>query len=157
MAAAVSSAPASSSAGPAPPPAQAPLRGADAVEKACGPRYRSEVTDRGLGFGPLEMRRRLRAWGYDASREGCQEWLRLYRMGDGAQEGGAGVWAASRQQLLRWYHVEKLGPQALQDRYRQECGLYADRSHLTRWVSAQVLPRRSVFVAFASLWCDLLR
>ena len=47
--------------------------GAKAVEEACGPRYRREVTDLGLGFEHRQMVSTLRKWGYDASRESCQE------------------------------------------------------------------------------------
>ena len=120
-----------------------PLEGAAAVEQACGAKYRAEVTDRGLGFGPREMRRKLLEWGYEATREGCQEWLKQYRLGDGAKDGGVGMFTRSRQDLLRWHHVEQLGPTALQERYRAECGVYADRSHLHTWVTAaaQALPR----------------
>ena len=51
------------------------LLGAKAVEEACGPRYRREVTDLGLGFAVHHMMSSLRTWGYDASRESCQERL----------------------------------------------------------------------------------
>ena len=49
------------------------LLGAKAVEEACGPRYRREVTDLGLGFAHRQMVSTLRTWGADASRESCQE------------------------------------------------------------------------------------
>ena len=85
----------------------------------------------------------LRTWGYEASREACQEWLHKYLKGnDGAKDGGAGVYVLSRQDLQRWYHVEGLTGAALQERYREECGIYADRAQLTRWISAQTLPSR---------------
>ena len=57
------------------PQARIKLLGAKAVEEACGPRYRREVTDLGLGFAHRQMVSTLRAWGYDASRESCQERL----------------------------------------------------------------------------------
>ena len=83
----------------------------------------------------------LRDMGYNASREACGEWLRKYRTGnDGAKDGGVSVYVLSRQDLQRWYHVEGLTGAALQERYRAECGVYAHRAHLTRWVSAQTLP-----------------
>ena len=90
------------------------------------------------------MRKKLQTWGYVASREASQEWLRGYRLGDGAKDGGAGVYVLSRQQLQRWYHVDKLSPTELQDKYRVECGVYADRAHLVRWL--QVLPHMQAFV-----------
>ena len=55
------------------PQARIKLLGAKAVEEACGPRYRREVTDLGLGFAHRQMASTLRTWGYDASRESCQE------------------------------------------------------------------------------------
>ena len=110
------------------------LLGAKAVEEACGPRYRREVTDLGLGFAHRQMVSTLRTWGYDATRESCQEWLRTYRLSDGGKDGGAGVYRLSRQQLQRWHYVDKLSPTALQDRYRSECGVYAHRAHLIRWL-----------------------
>ena len=118
------------------------LAGADAVEKACGSRYRKEATDLGLGFIVREMVSKLRTWGYDASREGCQEWLRKYRLGDGAKDGGVGVYVFSPQDLQRWFHVEKLSPSDLQERYWVECGVYADRSSLvcSLHAPAQALP-----------------
>ena len=57
------------------PQARIKLLGAKAVEAACGPRYRREVTDLGLGFAHRQMMSTLRTWGYDASRESCQERL----------------------------------------------------------------------------------
>ena len=64
-----------------------------------------------------------------------QEWLRSYRLGDGAKDGGVGVYTLSRQQLQRWCHVDKItDPTALQEKYRVECGVYADRGNLVRWL-----------------------
>ena len=53
------------------------LVGAKAVEDAVGARYRKEVTD----IGPVKamhfrsMKARLRTWGYEVSREACQDML----------------------------------------------------------------------------------
>ena len=63
-----------------------------------------------------------------------QEWLRSYRLGDVAKDGGAGVYVLSRQQLQRWYHVDNMDPTALQEKYRVECGVYAHRANLVRWL-----------------------
>ena len=66
-----------------------------------------------------------------------QEWLRSYRLGDGSKDGGAGVYTLSRQQLQRWYYVDKItNPTELQEKYRLECGVYADRADLVRWLKA---------------------
>ena len=64
--------------GPAGEPQAAPgamrgVLGAAALEEAVGARYRMEVIDIGLGFSSRDMRRRLVSWGFDASREACQE------------------------------------------------------------------------------------
>ena len=69
-----------------------------------------------------------------------QEWLRGYRLGDGAKDGGVGVYVLSRQQLQRWYYVDGLSATELQEKYRSECGVYADRSHLVRWLKAWPFP-----------------
>ena len=64
-----------------------------------------------------------------------QEWIRSYRLGDWAKDGGASVYVLSRQQLQRWSHVDKItNPTELQEKYRLECGVYADRAHLLRWL-----------------------
>ena len=62
------------------PQARIKLLGAKAVEEACGPRYRREVTDLGLGFAHRQMVSTLRTWGYDASRESCQAHLLIYQL-----------------------------------------------------------------------------
>ena len=110
------------------------LVGAKAVEEACGPRYRREVSDLGLGVSQRQMVSTLRTWGYEPTRESCQEWLRTYRLSDGGKDGGAGVYRLSRQQLQRWFHVDGLTPTQLQERYRSECGVYAHRGYLIRWL-----------------------
>ena len=64
-----------------------------------------------------------------------QEWLRSCRLGHGAIDGGVGVYTLSRQQLQRWYYVEKItNPTELQEKYRVECGVYAHRGNLVRWL-----------------------
>ena len=45
-----------------------------------------------------------------------------------------------REELLRWFHVEKLGSEVLHQRFSAEFGLYADQAHLFRWVRDQKLP-----------------
>ena len=118
--------------------------GAKALEEAVGARYRAEITDLGLGFAPQGMLKKLKTWGYVASREACQEWLRGYRLGDGAKDGGAGVYVLSRQQLQRWYHVDNMSPTELQEKYRVECGVYAHRAHLVRWLKVLLYKRERV-------------
>ena len=56
------------------------LVGAKAVEEVVGARYRKEVTDLGLGVSTrgYDMMARLRTWGYQVSREACQEPHTLY-------------------------------------------------------------------------------
>ena len=49
------------------------LVGAKAAEDAVGARYRKEVTDIGLGTGACSMKARLRTWGYEVSRDACQD------------------------------------------------------------------------------------
>ena len=43
-----------------------------------GARYRLEVTDLGMGVTPREMLKMLLSWGYQVSREACQELHTLY-------------------------------------------------------------------------------
>ena len=66
------------------------------------------------------MLQRLRLWGYDATQQTCKDWLTRYRWGDGAVDGTASLYKSSRQDLQRWYHVEGLTSQQLQERYRKE-------------------------------------
>ena len=56
----------------------------------------------------------------------CYKWLAVYQVGDGAKDGGASIFARSREQLRRWYYVDKFRGRALQDQYRQICGMYAN-------------------------------
>ena len=46
--------------------------------QAVGARYRLEVTDLGLGVTPRDMLKMLLDWGYQVSREACQEPHTLY-------------------------------------------------------------------------------
>ena len=50
-----------------------------------------------------------------------------------AVDGTAAVYALSRQDLMRWSHVDGLGPTALQKRYLETHGVYAPRTHLATW------------------------
>ena len=49
------------------------LVGAKAVEEAVGARYRQEFIDIGLVTGARSMKARLRTWGYEVSRDACQD------------------------------------------------------------------------------------
>ena len=80
------------------------------------------------------MRLRLRDWGYEASREGCQEWLRKYCRSGGSTEGNAAVYELYRQDLRGWYYVDQLSPTDLQTKLVQRHGVYADRAHLVAWL-----------------------
>jgi hypothetical protein len=82
------------------------------------------------------MRQRLGMWGYEVPIHACTEWLRRYRLGDGAKDGGVALFALSRQDLQKWYHVECLSPAQLVERYRAETGIYADDANLIRWLKA---------------------
>ena len=80
-----------------------------------------------------------------------QEWIRSYRLGDGAKDGGASVYVLSRQQLQRWYYVDNIkNPTELQEKYRAECGVYADRANLVRWLKVLLIKqkRRSCMFIF---------
>ncbi len=112
------------------------IDGARALEEACGERYRREVVDLGLGHGSEDMWRRLRVWGYDVSREACSNWLRSYRLSSSFKEGNCAMYALSRQDLRTWYYVDKLTPTQLQDKYRDEHGVFANRSRLITWRDA---------------------
>ena len=95
------------------------LEGPAEVEQACGDRYRKQVSDLGMGHGEREMVKRLLVWGYAASQRSCRDWLHRYRLDDGAVDGTASLYALSRQDLQRWYLLEGLTPQGLQERYRK--------------------------------------
>ena len=124
--------PASSSALPAP----VALKGAGALEVACGDRYRREFCDLGLDSGPRDMILTLAQWGYVVSREACQEWLRQYRTGARSQDGGVAVYALYRRDLQYWLHVEKLSPTNLQAKFSAEHGVHAHRANLMTWLSS---------------------
>ena len=46
------------------------------------------------------------------------------------------LFALSRQDLQRWHYVDGLTPLELQEKYRAETGVYADRRHLVEWIKA---------------------
>ena len=108
----------------------------DAVEAACGKRYREQVSDLGLGLNYPNMQVRLKAWGYEAGPYALREWLGKYRLGDGAKHGNCAVYALSRRDLQYWYHVEGLRGRALVDKYRAETGVFAHWEGLERWLKA---------------------
>ena len=41
---------------------------------------------------------------------------------------------------MRWYYVDGMTPTQLQEKYRLECGVYADRAYLVRWL--KVVPEK---------------
>ena len=53
-----------------------------------------------------------------------------------AKDGNNAVYAASKADLQYWYHVEKLSPTELQQRYLEEHGVFADRANLYTWLKA---------------------
>ena len=90
------------------------IEGADALEAACGARYRLEVSDKGLGVAERDMQSRLRLWGYEATQEACRNWLMRYRMEYSAKHGTVALYKLYRHDLQSWYHVKQLGPTTLQ-------------------------------------------
>ena len=98
------------------------------IEAACGERYRREVSDLGLGPSKREMREKLESWGYAVTQNACRVWLQQYRLVTKAKDGNNAVYAASKADLR--YHVEKLSPTELQQRYLEEHGVFADRAAL---------------------------
>ena len=135
MAAVSGSSSSSSAVVPAPSVLQC-IEGVDALEAACGERYRKARTDLGIGILQSEMKQHLRTWGYDVSREACMNWLRTYRLRLLAKDGCNAVYKLSLHDLQYWYHVDKLSPSDLQERYLQVHGIYADRAHLVSWLNA---------------------
>ena len=91
--------------------------------------------DLGIGHACRDMQLRLRGWGYDVSREACQEWLRKYRLAGSATEGICAVFELYRQDLRDWWYVDRLSPTKLQEKYVQVHGVYAERAYLVRWLS----------------------
>ena len=69
-------------------------------------------------------------------------WLRTYRLRLLAKDGCHVVYKLSLHDLQYWYHVDKLSPSDLQERYLQVHGIYADRGNLVSWLNApaQALP-----------------
>ena len=106
------------------------------IERVVGARYRRARTDLGLGLTAECMLRQLWCWGYEVGEECCCAWLDRHRFGADTVGVGDSVFARSREQLMRWYHVEGLHGLALQDRYRQACGVDAEVSVLASWLRA---------------------
>ena len=82
------------------------------------------------------MREKLESWGYAVPRTACKKWLQQYRLVTKAKDGNSAVYAASKADLQCWYHVEKMSPTALQQRYLEEHGVFAHRNNLYRWLQA---------------------
>ncbi len=112
------------------------LADAAALERECGPRYRREHSDLGLGHSWRELQAVLADWGYSAGPTLCRKWLRQYRLGDGAKDCGASVYVLAREDLMRWYHVQGLSGLELTDKYRSVHGVYAHPTPLTKWLKA---------------------
>ena len=127
---------ASASADAGPPVSATVLADAAALERECGPRYRREQSDLGLGHTWAELQAVLAGWGYQAEEWTCRTWLMQYRLGDGAKDGGASVYVLARDDLMRWYHVEGLSGLELTDKYRSVHGVYAHPTPLTKWLKA---------------------
>ena len=119
------------------------ITSAAGIEEACGERYRREVSDLGLGLQYRDMREKLLSWGYSVGEEACRIWLARYRLASKAKDGNTAVYASAKEDLQYWFHVEKLSPAALQQRYLHEHGVYAHRSNLLYWLQSpeQKLPR----------------
>ena len=75
------------------------LNGYKAIEDICGDRYRTEVSDLGVGIGWHEVQTKLKAWGYRVTIEACRQWLNRYRFGKLARDGNTFLLALSRQDL----------------------------------------------------------
>jgi len=119
------------------------LSDAHHIEQTCGDRYRTELTDLGLGMSSASMAQRLLSWGFRASGAACKKWLSTYRLGTETRDGNVAILALSRQDLQRWYYVEGIQNKTeLQKKYIDECGVYYEASNLVRWVTspAQALP-----------------
>ena len=127
---------ASASAAAGPPVSATVLADVAALERECGPRYRREHSDLGLGHSWRELQAVLADWGYTAGQTICRSWLRQYRLGDGAKDGGASVYVLAREDLMRWYHVKGLSGLELTDKYRSVHGVYAHPTPLTKWLKA---------------------
>ncbi len=123
-------------------PALIALEGCDEIEAACGDRYRREVSALGFGISQREMVQVLFVWGFEVTREACANWLRRYRLQSAAKDGCNALYRLSLHDLQYWYHVEKLSPTELQQRYLEVCGVYAHRANLVAFLKApaQQLP-----------------
>ena len=88
------------------------------------------MSDKGLGVAKQDMQSRLRAWGYEATQEACRNWLMRYRMEYSAKHGTVALYKLYRHDLQSWYHVEQLGPTALQARFLDVHGVFAHRFNL---------------------------
>ena len=119
-----------------PPVSATVLADAAALERECGPRYRREHTDLGLGHTWSDLQAVLAGGGDKSSQRTCRAWLMQYRLGDGAKDGGASVYVLARDDLMRWYHVEGLSGLELTDKYRSVHGVYAHPAPLTKWLKA---------------------
>ena len=109
---------------------------AAALERECGPRYRREQTDRGLGHTWRELQAVLADWGFAAGERVCRQWLLQYRLGDGARDGGASLYILARNDLRRWYHVDGLRGVELTDKYRSVYGVFTHPTPLVKWLNA---------------------
>ena len=106
------------------------VSGVAEIEDLCGDWYRREVSDLGLGHGERDMHQRLLDWRYDATQGACRARLATYRLLVGGIDGNASIYTLSRQDLQRWYYVDKLTDTQLQKKYLTEHGVYANRKHL---------------------------
>ena len=118
------------------------LDGYKAIEDTCGDKYRTEVSDLGLGIGWRDVKAKLLSWGYRVTVGASKAWLRRYRFGTLARDGNASLLSLSRQDLQRWFHVEQLGRTETARRYLAQTGIHYDPSNLERWLKqpAQLLP-----------------
>ena len=112
------------------------IKNADELEARIGARYRNEVSDLGLGIQGSEMQTRIAAWGCIASKDACKFWIQKYRCGDGAKEGSSKIFELARQDLQRWYYVDKLDPRQMQEKYRSTHGIYAHQCNLVKWLKS---------------------
>ena len=107
------------------------LADATAIEEAIGSTYRRDYANKGLGLDRSSMRQILLGQGYDCAADACKPWLRRYARGSVDQpEGNYATYALVRQDLLRWYHVEKLNERELQTRCSEELGFWPHADNL---------------------------
>ena len=79
-----------------------PSNSCDELELACGDRYRTQVSDLGLGCVGSAMQQQLREWGYTVSKDICVDWLRQYRLRLGGIHGDISSLAHMRTDLQRF-------------------------------------------------------